>query len=281
MSNDRSWRARSRGWLAAIALLAALAGALLAGSPAGLQLPNPDHSAVSQLRSAIAGIPANGTVLVAFDPDIGTYPEIRFAVRAVIDDLISRRARLAIVSYTPEGRALALAEIARLVDGGTPAGRVLDLGFRTGAEAALVTSVASIVPDSASGALADTLRSRGGGLRAFDLVLIVAGVDLGPRSWVEQVGTRVPGLPLVAVAPTSLRPELEPYRASGQLDGLLGTLRDDAAYAASVEPEGAHRPPASLAILVGMLAALAVLLQVGSRNIQARVRRAFDRRERW
>ena len=106
-------------------------------------------------------------------------------------------------------------------------------------------------------------------------------MDLGPRSWVEQVGTRVPGLPLVAVAPTSLRPELEPYVASGQLDGLLGTLRDDAAYAASVELGGVHRPPASLAILVGMLAALAVLLQVGSRNIQARVRRAFDRRERW
>ncbi len=281
MSDDRSWRTRSRGGPAAIALLAALAGAVVVGSPAGLQLPNPDHSAVSQLRSAIAGVPANGTVLVAFDPDIGTYAETRFAVRAVIDDLIGKGARLAIVSYTPEGRALALAEIARLVDGGTPAARVLDLGFRTGAEAALVTSVASIVPDSASGPLADSLRSRGGGLRAFDLALIVAGVDFGPRSWVEQVGTRVPGLPLVAVAPTSLRPELEPYLASGQLHGLLGTLRDDAAYAASVKRGGAHRPPASLAILVGMLAALAVLLQVGSRNIQARVRRAFDRRERW
>lgn len=280
MSDERSRPSRRAG-LAAIVLLAALGGALLVGSPPAFQLANPNRTAASQLRSVIAGIPADGTVLVAFDPDIGTYPEIRFAVRSVLDDLLARGAGLAIVSYTPEGRALALAEVARLVGEGAPSSRLLDLGFRTGAEAALVTSVASVVPGSASGPLADALRARGGGLRAFDLALIIAGMDLGPRSWVEQIGTRVPGLPLVAVSPTILRPELEPYLASGQLAALLGTLRDDAAYASSVAPSGAHRPPATLAILVGMLAALAVLLQTGSRGIQARVRRALSGRERW
>jgi len=236
---------------------------------------------VSQFRSAIAGIPADATVLVAFDPDIGTYPEIRFAVRSVLDDLMAHGAGLAIISYTPEGRALALAELERLRGGGAPASRLLDLGFRTGAEAGLVISVGSVVPASASGALADLLRARGGGLHAFDLALIIAGGDLGPRSWIEQIGTRVPGLPLVAVAPTSLRPELEPYLATGQLAALLGTLRDDTGYASSLESPAADRPPGSLAILVGMLAALIVLLQAGSRGIRARLRRAVGGRERW
>jgi hypothetical protein len=280
---DLGWR-RSPARLAAIALLAALGAAVLVGSPGSLQLASPNRTAVTQFRSVLAAIPADGTVLVAFDPDIGTYPEIRFAVRSALDDLLARGNGLAIVSYTPEGRALALAEIERierLVGQGAPSGRVLDLGFRTGGEAALVGSVASIVPDSATGPVADVLRARGGGLGAFSLALIVAGVDLGPRSWVEQVGTRVPGLPLAAVTPTTLRPELEPYLASGQLAALLGTLRDNAAYASSLQAPAGDRPPSSLAILVGMLAALVVLLQAGSRGIGARVRRAVTGRERW
>ncbi|MDQ2941621.1 MAG: hypothetical protein M3R05_05465 [Chloroflexota bacterium] len=281
MTDARPRPSRSRAGLAAIALLAALVVALLIGSPGGLPLANPDRTAASQLRSVIARIPRDATVLVAFDPDIGTYPEIRFAVRSVLDDLLAHGSGLAVVSYTPEGRALALAELERLLGTGAPASRLLDLGFRTGAEAGLVTSVASIVPGAASGPLADALRARGGGLQAFDLALIIAGGDVGPRSWVEQIGTRVRGLPLVAVSPTSLRPELEPYLATGQLAALLGTLRDDAAYASSAESPAAHRPPGSLAILVGMLAALIVLLQAGSRGIQARVRRAVSGRERW
>jgi hypothetical protein len=281
MTDAPSRPRRSPAGLAAIALLAALGGAVLIGSPGGLQLANPNRTAASQLRSVLAAIPADGTVLVAFDPDIGTYPEIRFAVRSMLDDLLARGDGLAIVSYTPEGRALALAELERLLGQGAPSSRLLDLGFRTGGEAALVTSVASVVPGSASGPMADALRARGGGLGAFDLALIIAGVDVGPRAWVEQVGTRVPGLPLAALSPTSLRPELEPYLATGQLAALLGTLRDDAAYASSLESPGAHRPPSSLAILVGMLAALAVLLQAGSRGIAARVRRAVSGRERW
>jgi hypothetical protein len=278
---DLRGRRGSPPGVAAIALLAGLGVAVLIGSPAGLQLANPNRTTVSQFRSVLAAIPAGGTVLVGFDPDIGTYPEIRFAVRSALDDLLARGNGLAIVSYTPEGRALALAEIERLLGQGAPSSRLLDLGFRTGGEAALVTSVASLLPDSAIGPMADALRARGGGLGAFNLALIVAGVDLGPRSWVEQVGTRLPGLPLAALTPTTLRPELEPYLASGQLVALLGTLRDDAAYAASVETSGAQRPPSSLAILVGMLAALAVLLQAGSRGVGARVRRAVTGRERW
>jgi len=277
---DLRWR-RSPAGLAAIALLAALGVAVLVGSPGGLQLANPNRTAVTQFRSALAAIPADGMVLVAFDPDIGTYPEIRFAVRSALDDLLGRGNGLAIVSYTAEGRALALAEIERLVGHGAPSSRVLDLGFRTGGEAALVGSVTSIVPDAATGPLADALRARGGGLGAFNLALIVAGVDLGPRSWVEQVGTRVPGLPLAAMTPTTLRPELEPYMASGQLAALLGTLRDNAGYASSLQTPVGDRPPSSLAILVGMLAALVVLLQAGSRGIGARVRRAVTGRERW
>ena len=95
--------------------------------------------------------------------------------------------------------------------------------------------------------------------------LVIGGNDLGPRSWVEQFRPRTDAIPLVAVAPSALLPELRPYLASGQLAALLGTPRDGAAYRATLELGSAAAGlveddgPAPLAILVGLLAAIGVL----------------------
>ena len=54
---------------------------------------------------------ANVVWCTGFDPDLGTYAEVRPTARAVIDDLLARDAVLRLVSLTPEGRALAVSEI--------------------------------------------------------------------------------------------------------------------------------------------------------------------------
>jgi hypothetical protein len=107
---------------------------------------------------------------------------------------------------------------------------------------------------------------------------VVGGIDFGPRSWVEQVGTRLPALPVVAVVPTVTQPELAPYLRTGQLAALLATVRDGAAYtelvASQQPPAVSGAPPpepihSSLAMLIGMLLALAVIgrnLLVGGRQ---------------
>ena len=87
---------------------------------------------------------------------------------------------------------------------------------------------------------------------------------MGPRSWVEQVRPRVPGLKMVAIVPAVLQPEVEPYRASGQLAALLSTVRDDTAYVSSVSgwsPAVAGREPSAAAMLLGMIAAMAFIAQ--------------------
>jgi hypothetical protein len=214
-------------------------------------------------------------VLIACDGDLGTYPEIRATTRAAIEDLGAHGARLAIVSFTPEGRAIAAAErdrIARSGAGEPPA----DLGFVAGAEAGLVRAVSSIVPAVAQGPTFDAIRQRGGGIGAFDMVLIVSGSDISARSWVEQVGPRLPDLAMITIAPTFLDPELEPYLRSGQLHGLLATLREGTAYADAVTAgPAADRGPgiAPLPMLVGMLAALAALAEAASRRLARRTRR--------
>ena len=272
--------ARLRRAAPALLLLVVLVVATLLQPGAGsLRLASPDRSHVDQLRRAIGDLPSEALVLIACDADLGTYPEIRAATRAAIEDLGAHGARLAIVSFTPEGRAIAAAErdgIAR--SGAEPPA---DLGFVAGAEAGLVRGVASIVPAAAEGPIFDAIRQRGGGIGAFDMVLIVSGSDISARSWVEQVGPRLPDLAMMTIAPTFLDPELEPYLRSGQLDGLLATLREGTAYANAVTSGSpADRGPgiAPLPMLVGMLAALAALAEAASRRLTRRVRRLPRRR---
>ena len=161
-------------------------------------------------------------VLVAFDGDLGTYAEIRPTVRAAIGDLLTREARLAFVSLTPEGRALALTELRRLDKGGANPQRRIDLGFVPGAEAAIVELARSLpVPVDATGAIVRRIGDEG--LDAIDALFVVGGNDIGPRSWLEQFLPRVGSRPVVAVAPTILLPELLPYAESGQIGGLIAT----------------------------------------------------------
>jgi hypothetical protein len=248
---------RLPGWLWPVLLVGVLALALLleGAVPDGLlRVANPDGAPAADLAAALDAVPEDGMVLVAMDPDLGTYPEIRATVRAALDRLRARGARIAMVSYTAEGRAAAAAELERLRVAGAGEDRVADLGFLAGAEAALVLSVTDLAP-GAGAALPPGFAGASDGIAAFDLVMVVGGVDMGPRSWVEQVSTRLPDLPLVAVVPTFMHPEVAPYLRTGQLEALVATVRDGAAFS-----EGsAHAPgPASaLAMLAGMLIALA------------------------
>ncbi len=263
-------RPRGRGvlsmpWLWPFLLVALLALGIVLDGVLGagrLQVANPEASRANEMRAALDALPEAPLVLVAMDPDLGTYPEIRGTVRALLDDLLGRGARLAMVSYTPEGRAVGAAELQRLAEGGTDPERLLDLGFVAGAEAGMVLSVTELRPatgaDPPSGFAPTT-----GGIATFDLTLVVGGADIGPRTWVEQVAPRVPDLPIVAVVPTFLHPEVAPYLRTGQLAALLGTLRDDAAYlsvaAPSVGVRDARAAAGALPMLLGLVVALAFI----------------------
>ena len=256
MTERATWPVR----VAAPALLLVLAAAILVGPVAGLRLESPAGGPAGDVAGVLDALPDEAAVLVAFDPDLGTYAEVRPTVRTLLADLLARGANLAFASLTPEGRALALAEIERMRREGGDADRLADLGFVPGAEAGVVALARALAGASSGGIgpwpvepLAETPA----------LVLIVGGNDLGPRTWVEQFGPRMADVPLIAVAPTVLLPEVRPYLASGQLAALLATPRDGAAYRATVEllgPEGLLQEetrPTELAIAIGLLAALA------------------------
>lgn len=252
--------------LPAVMLLLGLAAAWLLPATDLVQLREPPPARAAELHATIDALPEKPLVLVDMDADLGTYPEIRYATRAAFADLLAKGARLAFVSFSPEGRAIAVAEEERLASLGATPDRLLDLGFRSGAEAGLVQLAGDGIGDVA-GALADAVRARGRGLAGFDLVVVVGGGEIGPRSWIEQVEPRVPSLKVAAITPTFLLPEVQPYRDAGQLVALLGTLPDDTAYGALVASAGTggaaafeQKPPSANALLLGMLVAIGVLV---------------------
>ncbi|HEX7068219.1 MAG TPA: hypothetical protein VF295_08470 [Candidatus Limnocylindria bacterium] len=262
--------------LAPLLLVVALAAALLAGLDDSLMLESADDGAARAVTAAFDAMPDDALVLVGFDPDVGTYAEIRPTVRTVLADLLNRGATLALVSLTADGRALAIAELARMDRSEANPRQLIDLGFLPGAEAALVALARGIDGGSQDPIRADLASSP-------DLAVVIGGIDLGPRSWVEQVQPRIDGMPIVAVAPTVLLPELEPYRASGQLAALIGTPRDGAAYRAHAELGRLERMvdpsagPSPAAILLGLLVAIAVLGQAFGSRLAAVMRAARPR----
>ena len=249
-----------------IVLLAALAVGVLV--PTDLGVADPDSEAADGLQTLLSELEDGAGVLVGFDPDIGTYAEVRPTMRTLLAELVDRGTSVSIVSLTPEGRALALVELDRARRLAPDAPAIADLGFVPGAEAALVTVAGAITGSS-------DLTSGGGTvtLDAIDLIIVVGGNDLGPRSWVEQVLPRIDPVPVIAITPVSLLPEVEPYRQSGQLAAVIATPRDGASYRSVADP-GAFAglaeidggPPA-LAVVLGLLAAITWLGEVLLRRI--------------
>lgn len=277
-------RARLLAWLAPVAVAVVLAAAWLAPAQAWVRFATPASDASARMTAALDALPDDPLVLVAFDPDIGTYAEVRPTARAVLADLLAREARLAFVSLTAEGRALAVAELARLVRREANASRLVDLGFVPGSEAGLVDLTRGLPPAADdTGALARQLAAEG--MAALDAVAVVGGNDLGPRSWVEQVAPRVGDLPILAVTPTVLLPEVQPYLAGGQLAAALSTPRDGAAYREALELGNLDRlaeptGPRELPILVGMLIAVSTLAQALGARLVAAVRAGRPREAR-
>ena len=262
--------------LAPLGLMLLLTAAWLAPRPEGIVLATADRDAAERWMERLDALPAEPLVLVAFDPDFGTYPEIRAAVRATVADLFDRDARLAFVSLTPEGRALFLAERARLARNEANPARLADLGFLPGAEAAIVSIARSLPPATEDGVLPRQLAESGVG--AADALLVVGGIDLGPRSWIEQLLPRVDALDVLAITPTVLLPEVQPLLATGQIDALLSTPRDGAAYREDVALDRAARfaetgPDPAGAVLLGLLISIAVLLQGWGSSLAGTLRR--------
>lgn len=190
------------------------------------------------LYDAIETLPDNSPVLLVVDYEPGLSGEVSLSAEQVVRHLMSRNARLAIISTIPTGPALAqdlIARSAAVQTGYDLANQVVNLGYLAGGTTGLQEFVQN--PQAAAGYTLDlqpawSLPALTGitSLNQFSSVIVLTDNQEVSRSWIEQVQPALGNTPLFMVASAQAAPLIQPYVDSGQVQGLLSGLMGSAVY---------------------------------------------------
>ncbi len=189
------------------------------------------------MYAQIDAMPSNAPILLAVDYEPGLSGEMQFASTMVIDHLMRKQARMAVISTGPTGPALAdqLLAMAAQLNGYDVAANVENLGYLPGGTISLVelandprrAAPGTIMgKDAWSGPILKDVAT----IRDFQRVIVLTDrPDVG-RAWVEQVQPFMGDVPLLVVSSAQAAPILEPYVESNQIQGMVSGLMGGALY---------------------------------------------------
>ena len=197
---------------------------------------------MAALYDRVENLPADSAVLLAFDYEPGLSGEMRYAANAVIEHLMVKNSRLAIVSTVPTGPVLAddlLAEVNVRRPEYQISERTVNLGYLPGGTTSLLEFAQN--PKGATPSSLDTPISGIpawdhpaviglGSLQDFALVVVITDSPETGRAWIEQVQPVLGSVPLSMVASAQAGPLLQPYYDSGQIQGMTVGLQGGALY---------------------------------------------------
>lgn len=195
-----------------------------------------------QIESLAAGSP----VLLAVDYDPGYTGELKAASSTVIQRLMQKQQRIAVISTVPAGPALAEDLLQQayysqqmIGSGYTLNTHTISLGYLPGG----VTSLKEFALRPKQAARYGLTVTHDGlipwdhpalegvnRLTDFTAVIVITdSVDTG-RGWVEQVQPALGSTPMLLISSAQAAPMLEPYVQSGQLSGMLSGLAGSVSY---------------------------------------------------
>ena len=230
--SNRLWR-----WVITLLLLLAISLPFLSTAQiAPTFLTSSDKGASSKI---IQGLQSNVPVLVAFDYDPALSGEMEAVSAPIMDQLLSMKTPLALISTNPTGPALAehflqttsLVNVYKYQSGQ----QYVNLGYLAGGPAGilyLAGSLNSAMPVDVNGKPAWNSGPLQGiqSLSNFAAVIVLTdNADTG-RNWIEQAGPRLGNTPLLMVISAQAEPMIRPYFDSGQLKGLVSGLADAKIY---------------------------------------------------
>ncbi|MBN2084561.1 MAG: hypothetical protein JW748_05000 [Anaerolineales bacterium] len=194
-----------------------------------------------QAGQLVEALPADRMVLVAFEYDASSAPEIETGATVMLEHLAQRGVQVVFISSQPNGTVLG--------DG------LLQFNAQLGSVMPVLAADFGYIPGGAGG-----LRRLGGDLREvipnpglnwtegplaavrtisdFSMILIFSAGPQSVRNWVEQVHTVAPGTPMVAMVSAASDALVFPYTQGSQpaLRGLVTGYTGAQAYRAHFMP---------------------------------------------
>ncbi len=208
-----------------------------------VQLETTAFSGVSEIaafQSAISGLDENATVLVAMEYAAGYAGELNPTASAVLQELMKRNARIAVVSTNPSGLLLAegvrtdaLNAQPRFSEQYTQRDWFINLGYLPG-ETLSLHELASDLPQAVQYGISAGLENRPvwdstgllnvQKLADFSMLILITDTAETGRAWMEQVQPLIPQMPLLMATSAQAAPMLQPYVESGQAAAMITGL---------------------------------------------------------
>ncbi|HBY09605.1 MAG TPA: hypothetical protein DEH22_18135 [Chloroflexi bacterium] len=233
ISSHRIFKAVLGTILLVIAFLAVL------GDTQMTALPEIIPAGVRQTSQLVDALSPDDTVLLAFDYEPGLAGEMDAAAAGVVDHMMLRGAKLALISTSPTGPMLAEHFISEVegVHNYASGTQYVNMGYIPGGASGLASFARNpqwVVSSTLDGTRAwqtEPLRNIAS-LSDFAFVLVITDNPNTAQTWIEQVKPQLGAVPLAAVVSAQVEPMIQPYYDSqqAQLSGLVSGLTGGAAY---------------------------------------------------
>ena len=236
LTSNRLWR-----WLIASLLILAIGLPLITRisitQASKLQPPE-----MLNAFTLIGSLPSNAPVLVVFDYEPALSGELEAAAAPLMDHLLLQGPRLALISTSPTGPALAerflhdTSSSPLVARHDYQAGQqYVDLGYLAGGPSGVqyfAISPSTAAPFTLDGQSAWQLPPLQGlqKLSDFDAIIVLTDNADSGRVWIEQTGSTIGNTPMLMVISAQAEPMILPYYNSGQIKGLVTGLAGGEAY---------------------------------------------------
>ncbi len=218
-----------------------------------MTLPIPIGSGPSQdMYDAVEALPAGSRVLLSFDYDPSTMPELQPMAIALAQHLMTKDIKIVSLALWPMGVSLGNEALMSVSDS---LGREeyvdwVNLGYKTGGGVLIVrmgSDIKSVFPTDYNGnpiedmPIMDEVNKLGD----FDMIISLSAGDPGVPAWIMMAGDRY-NIPIGGGCTAVSAPQFYPYLGTGQMIGLLGGLKGAADYETMVRV-GVDNAPAGTA----------------------------------
>ncbi len=227
-------------WIVAALMLFVIVGSLL--SPKEI-IPSP-NIAVPEIGDAVDVVnqlPAAGTALLVFDYEAGLSAEMQAAAAPLVDHLMLRGLKLALLSTTPNGPALAerFLQETQSQHQYQHGADYLNMGYLPGGASGMLSFVSNprfaIAGQLDGTSFWDYAPLSGiSNITDFSVVVVLTDDVEKGRTWIEQASVPLNAsstpIPFLMAISAQAEPIIYPYYASTQLDGLVSGLSGGATY---------------------------------------------------